>query len=99
MNRITNWQDIFKIFLTTILQKNTHLWCSKRTNNFISYNALKFLILHPIRGTTHPPRKMVEDELKKIPDQKVRRIAADYIAQIENGKKRFQVLREDLWAI
>ena len=33
---------------------------------------------------------MIEDELKKIPDQKVRRIAADYIAQIENGKRDFR---------
>ena len=34
--------------------------------------------------------KLIEDELKKIPDQKVRRIAADYIAQIENGKRDFR---------
>ena len=50
----------------------------------------EFLTDYASQETRVAGEKLIEDELKKIPDQKVRRIAADYIAQIENGKRDFR---------
>ena len=67
---------------------------SGQIQNCCHPNALmtlkEFLTDYASQETRAAGEKLIEDELKKIPDQKVRRIAADYIAQIENGKRDFR---------
>ena len=67
---------------------------SGQIQNCCHPNALmtlkEFLTDYASQETRAAGEKLIEDELKKIPDQKVRRIAADYITQIENGKRDFR---------
>mgnify|MGYP000778381383 CR=1 FL=1 len=67
---------------------------SGQIQNCCHPNALmtlkEFLTDYASQETRAAGEKLIEDELKKIPDQKVRKIAADYIAQIENGKRDFR---------
>lgn len=50
----------------------------------------EYLTDYAQKTTKETGNKLIETELKKIPNEKVRRLASEYIGQIESGKRDFR---------
>jgi 2-iminoacetate synthase len=67
---------------------------SKQILNCCHPNALmtlkEYLVDYASPDTRAVGEALIEKELLNIPNEKVRRIAAEHIAEIENGKRDFR---------